>query len=807
MKNRRGLSSVIGMIFLVVVLSSVIGYFSYAINLVEQVNDQVILKGIESVDKSREDFEIVNTRIDGGKFNLTIQNTGELPINFTRLWISNVTDNNWPLQNFTVNEIATPNQVISNVGQNMNLYSLESQAYSIKLVTQRGNSKEVSINSPNQEKMDLKLIALPETVPDKFRTTILFSVTNNMTNQNNLLNVKPKMQTPVTTGTASYTLISTLTPNEQPTLRKGDTVNFIWVYEISGLFGDSVTFTASLENGHPQNTASTTVFINDVLLSQQSATSLSSTSTTPPNDKDLIILHAETDNTPTGEYQMYAGDPEIGGLTISVETDNPKFITLNGTEVNIPPGNWNASLTYISAPLPDSLMDNPASMIYHFENNNNSQDDSTGNTNADLGPAWQNERPVWENFGGPHSSGVFRFDGDEDHIEIQQNQSNDVKSAPDTTALWFKADPGTPGEQSLYYAAQNNDNEYYKIVIDISNNIVFEHLGQSGFTPTKCQTSGFDYENGNWQHVVAVRSSSHQCELYVNGTLQNTSTLGTGNSDVNIQKIFIGAENGNTPIKNFKGVIDDVIHWNNYALTPWEVSDLSNTNYGSEGHLVTFNINRTDENGVVIQNIVQDTNYPLRFLDGKENAEFLSSFNYTAAIGWANFTNSERLVFDMQFVSGLDMDLRVDDTGMTGNPDNSYIQIPEPEKTFPSYITIIVGQSIDLWLFNAGPNDVWLTYEGTRLTFEDINSQNRYASIILQGNGTDINAVQDSILFPINNQMSLSFSTAKDPPSISGNTGIITPGSYKMKMQINGYDINSNKISRIIDFGTVVVKN
>ena len=336
MKNRRGLSSVIGMIFLVVVLSSVIGYFSYAINLVEQVNDQVILKGIESVDKSREDFEIVNTRIDGGKFNLTIQNTGELPINFTRLWISNVTDNNWPLQNFTVNEIATPNQVISNVGQNMNLYSLESQAYSIKLVTQRGNSKEVSINSPNQEKMDLKLIALPETVPDKFRTTILFSVTNNMTNQNNLLNVKPKMQTPVTTGTASYTLISTLTPNEQPTLRKGDTVNFIWVYEISGLFGDSVTFTASLENGHSQNTASTTVFINDVLLSQQSATSLSSTSTTTPNDKDLIILHAETDNTPTGEYQMYAGDPEIGGLTISVETDNPKFITLNGTEVNIP---------------------------------------------------------------------------------------------------------------------------------------------------------------------------------------------------------------------------------------------------------------------------------------------------------------------------------------------------------------------------------------------------------------------------------------------------------------------------------------
>lgn len=807
MKNRRGLSSVIGMVFLVVVLSSAIGYFTYAINLVEQVNDQVITKGIESIDKSREDFEIVNTRIDNGKFNLTIQNTGELSINFTRLWISNVTDNSWPLHNFTINKIATPNQIISDIGQDADLYAVKSQAYSMKLVTQRGNNKEVSINSPSQEKMDLKLIALPETVPDKFRTTLLFSVTNNMTNQNNLLNIKPIMNTPVSTGTASYSLISALTPNEQPILRKGDTVNFLWVYEISGLYGDSVTFTASLENGHPQNIASATVFINDVLLSQQSATSLSSTTNLPSQDKDLIIFHAETDNTPSGEYQMYAADPEIGGITISVETDSPKFITLNGTEVNIPPGNWNASLTYLSAPLPDSLIDNPASMIYHFEDNNNSQDDSTGNTSADLGPASQNERPTWESSGGPHISGAFRYDGDEDHIEIQVDELNDIDDAPDATSLWFKADQGTAGEQSLYYAAQSNDNEYYKIVIDNNDNVVFQYLGQAGFTPTKCQTTGFDYENNNWQHVVAIRPANHQCALYINGTLQAASSIGTGNNDVNIQKIFIGAEDDGTPIKNFKGVMDDLIHWDDYTLTSSEISDLKNTNYGNSGHLVTFTVKKTDENGIVKQTIRQDVNYSLKFLDGKENSEFLSSYNYTAPIGWANFTDSERLVFDMQFVSGLDMDLRIDDTGITGNPDNSYLQIPEPEKTFPSYITIIVGQTIDLGLFNAGPEDAWITFEGTRLTFEAIDNSKRYASIILQGNNTAINANQDSMSFPIDNHLILTFSTAKDPPSVSGSTGLIVPGIYKMKMHITGYDIDSNRISRTIDYGTVVAKN
>jgi len=108
MKKRRGLSSVIGMIFLVIVLSSTIGYFTYGVNLIEQLNDEVIIKAMEMQDLAKEKFEISNVKIDGGKFNLTIHNTGELPINFTRIWVNNVTDSTWPLQNFTVNKNCNP---------------------------------------------------------------------------------------------------------------------------------------------------------------------------------------------------------------------------------------------------------------------------------------------------------------------------------------------------------------------------------------------------------------------------------------------------------------------------------------------------------------------------------------------------------------------------------------------------------------------------------------------------------------------------------------------------------------------------
>ena len=179
---------------------------------------------------------------------ITIHNTGELPIKFTRIWVNNVTDSAWPLQNFTVNEIATPQQIITNVGQGLNLQALESQAYSMKLITDRGNTKEFFINSPSQELLDLKLIALPETVPDGFRTTLLLTVTNNMTKNNILLNIKPVMQTPQVSEGASYTLISDMSPSQKSTLDKGDTGYFTWTYEITGSLNDSVIFTTSLQN-------------------------------------------------------------------------------------------------------------------------------------------------------------------------------------------------------------------------------------------------------------------------------------------------------------------------------------------------------------------------------------------------------------------------------------------------------------------------------------------------------------------------------------------------------------------------------
>ena len=807
MNKRRGLSNVIGMIFLVVVLSSTIGYFTYGVNLLETLNDEIVTKNIDVQNKFKESFEISSINIVNGKFNLTLQNTGDLPINIARLWVNNVTDNTWPLQNFTINKLTTPSETITNIGQDIPLYAVDNQAYSMKLVTQRGNSKDFSIKSPSDQPIDIKLIALPQTVSDGFLTTLLMTVTNNMTNNNVLLNIVPQLSTPQTTGTASYVLISNADPAKYGALAKGDTVYFTWTYEISGDVGNTVSFTGSLQNGYPQNTATTSVTVNDVLLAQQSSTTLALNSGSSKN-KDLLILHGETTNTPNGEYQMFSGDADIGGNTISVETDNPKFFTNHGVSVDIPAGNWNASLTYVSSPYPDSLLDDDSNnMVLHFEGNV-APIDSTDNTGShSLGSG--NQMPTYVEFGGPHVSGAFDFDGG-DYVEVNSEGDNDVKKAPDTTTLWFKATDGISGSQILYHASKSNDDEYYEIGIDDNDNVFFEFLTQKNKTPTRCGSSGFDYENDNWQHLVAVRPNHHQCELYINATLVGTSSAGDGDDDIHIDEIFIGAQDDSSTL-GFDGIIDDLFHWDDYALDSAEITDLHNTNYGSAAHLVNFSMNKTDDAGAFQSNIVTDSAYPMKFLDGGADGDFLESFNYTANISSVSFTNTQRLVFGMSGLSGLDMDMRIDDTALTSNPDNSFLQYPSTTDVFTSYISVVADETTDLTVYNVGPSSMWITYEGTRLIFDDVNSSNTFASVILSanktggGNGDDVTSTKDSIAFTVGSILELSFSTAKNPPAVSGSTGLIPAGNYEMSMHITGYDAEGKTITRTIDFGLITV--
>src|SRR5689334_5495370 len=85
MKSRRGLATVVGMVFSIIALTTTVAYVSYSMNILNQYNNAVLVKNQGLTSTSNEKFEIGSVTIKNSKLNITLANTGAVPINFTKI--------------------------------------------------------------------------------------------------------------------------------------------------------------------------------------------------------------------------------------------------------------------------------------------------------------------------------------------------------------------------------------------------------------------------------------------------------------------------------------------------------------------------------------------------------------------------------------------------------------------------------------------------------------------------------------------------------------------------------------------------
>src|SRR6185437_5570272 len=107
-------------------------------------------------------------------------------------------------------------------------------------------------------------------VPSGFTSTIMFAVTNNMTNNAILTNIQPLLNVQPS---SLATCPSSPQPASYSTLQYGSTAYFQWTCVISGSVGSSVTFTASIQGGYPGQNVQSTVTISSVPFAGQSQSS------------------------------------------------------------------------------------------------------------------------------------------------------------------------------------------------------------------------------------------------------------------------------------------------------------------------------------------------------------------------------------------------------------------------------------------------------------------------------------------------------------------------------------------------------
>jgi len=194
MRNRRGLSTVVGAVFFVIAATTVISYISYSMNTIDQFAESVIVKEAENINRGLEDITISQITIVGGEFNMTVVNTGSLPVHLTRLWVIDE-DSTTPDKKADLDVRINPGNEKYNIGQGTGIAADSTVSYSLKTVTERGNLATFQV-SPDVS-TQVQLVA-PAAVDLLQNIRVTAYITNNSTRPNNIANLIPIVKNNVT---------------------------------------------------------------------------------------------------------------------------------------------------------------------------------------------------------------------------------------------------------------------------------------------------------------------------------------------------------------------------------------------------------------------------------------------------------------------------------------------------------------------------------------------------------------------------------------------------------------------------------
>lgn len=799
MKKRRGLTTVVGGVFFLIVIITAASYLTYSMNLFENFSENVFAVEQERENRKKESFDISKLTIENNKINLDIFNSGDIPVSFSRLWVENVTGVD-QVYKFDLNNTVTTGNTAKDILKNLSFTALPTETYKMKLVTDRGTTKEFSVNA-STDPLHLQLFALPEVVPTNFKSTILLAVTNNSTQNTIYTNMQPLLNVISLGGTAE---LEGPSPIPHPVLETGETAIFEWTYRISGEDNDKVRFQASILNGVPGNIVTKDVEVQVVEFAEESGSSLvSSFLTTISTPQNLLFFHKETFDA-LGGRQMWSASPENNlGEVIDFGASNAIFYTNSdgNVTVNIPDGNWNTVVRYISSPMPESLMHSGSTsetMSYHFEQDLDLPLDTTTNTVMTLGSGVN--RPLW-NATGHQGAGAYEFSGNQ-FASITVNDDNDLDASPAATSGWFKADISGPiSDQTIYFGESSSGNDFYKIFLNSLGQLVFQIDAGSPSEVATC-TSILTYKDDTWHHFVALMPSDNDCELYVDGALVDSDTHG-GNGAINLSgDIYIGASD-DSGTDGFNGLIDDLIHWDNYSLdesTEQEITDLFNTDYGVNSHFMNFDLRIVDDLGNDLgfsnKTIAQTSNFPISYSsDFGEYASPISDiwgqFNFTAITTEERVVGpGERLMVNMTYspksIGNLNMKMGIDDTDIVSKLKSSFLQPPLPDVGLPGYATYDNSGIGTIGIFNPGPKDTWIKYQ-SRVIFKDEISGAPYAAFIISANGTALTPSQDSTPLYVGSSTPVEFDIPREQPG-NPSSSLIPEGRYGMYVFLDGFD-------------------
>ncbi len=239
-QNRRGLSSVVGALFFVILMIAGFSVLSLALDAqTDIVTTQRIVSEIE-IKKQQEQFGVFASTDGNNLLSVSVDNQGQNPVEISSIWIVNKTLSDQPATRYAVtyDDAFVPTGLIIDVLFHQAL-AMTPDTYDIKVISALGSIETIEFNSGAGSSNGLRaeLITDPPDVIIGQNVTVAMMVTN--TGTVNVQNVKPE---PLSVGGTGSVIASTPHNPSSVNLDRGESVMFSWDYQVTGNSGNDLTF-------------------------------------------------------------------------------------------------------------------------------------------------------------------------------------------------------------------------------------------------------------------------------------------------------------------------------------------------------------------------------------------------------------------------------------------------------------------------------------------------------------------------------------------------------------------------------------
>jgi hypothetical protein len=253
-KQRRGLSTIVGAVFMVLIIASALNVTLWTMREQDRVTESLIEKTNSNLSKLSENLSISEVRVDNGKLNVTVSNDGGSAAVLAALYVVNETASPKEQYRYDLDDVVDGRESVYNIGYDGPGFSVENDMeYSIRVVSESGDSVSTKITPLSSIALPMTLVIVPPTATPGTNVTVLFAVTNNLTDSNLPLSITPTLTKSLScTAGPACQFTDYVSPPPQ-VITNGATTLFKWVSKVDAPDGTTTTYNASLTNAKSGN--------------------------------------------------------------------------------------------------------------------------------------------------------------------------------------------------------------------------------------------------------------------------------------------------------------------------------------------------------------------------------------------------------------------------------------------------------------------------------------------------------------------------------------------------------------------------